>query len=165
MRCSLPFAAAVALLLLSACFGGDDKGPGAKGGVAGFREQMEAIAAAKPFAAPTSLITAPSKTPECHQELGKALEQMAADLGLGYQVTGADSDSLFTTGEVAKSYARDAVRYTLHFRLRALDDGCKLQFYKRETIKPGHSDSTMADYGTVSLRACQCAASAPKPNP
>ncbi|MBW2278281.1 MAG: hypothetical protein JRF63_12360 [Deltaproteobacteria bacterium] len=153
------------MVLVSACFGGNDKGPKPQDRAPTFREQMQAIAAVNPMAAPTSLITQSSRIPECHQELGKGLEQLATDLGLGYQVTGADGESLFANGEVAKSYARDSVKYTLHFRLRAIEDGCKLQYYKRETREPGHSNSTMADYGTVSLRVCQCAAVGTGSNP
>jgi len=105
---------------------------------------------------PGGKIPPDSQTEACADEVTGALLAFSREMGLAYTVEAGDARSIFQSGQVAKSYFRDGVRYTAHFGLLKTQGGCNLKFFKRSTGQPGQFESTTGSYGTVSLEVCRC---------
>ena len=105
---------------------------------------------------PGGKISPDSKTEECEQNVIDALYAFSVDMGLPYNVSPEDGNTIFENGEISKSYGRDGYQYTVYFGLESDEEGCKLVFYKRGKSGPGESTTTWGDYGSVTLPECSC---------
>ncbi len=154
-----PLALVATALLTSACFGDmiekftsdmvDEHVP--KPGSNKRKSPASARAAPLPVTIPEA-----SRTPQCRAEMSAALDTMREELGLDIKVQDTHVDALFGDGTVAIPYARDGIRHIPSFRLQRNGEACALQFFKRATVRPGQSESTQADYGSVGLKVCTC---------
>jgi len=107
--------------------------------------------------APASRLTAASRgDPACSAELLAALDSFRRDLGLGYEVLDADADALGEHGTVKKGYTRDAVQYSVEFRLDVEADTCVLRLWSRTERRPGSTQTQTGDFGALDLEQCQC---------
>ncbi len=109
-----------------------------------------------PSATPTAKIAEASKTDQCRAELSAALATMREDQGLGMKVEDAHVEALLSEGVTSIAYARDGIRHIPSFRIAGSSGTCSLDFFKRATQKPGFSESTEANYGSVDLQVCAC---------
>lgn len=105
---------------------------------------------------PDGKIAESSKNDECAAELTGALKTFSRDLGLPFQVTKEDAQSIFKTGKVAKKYARDGVQHETHFGIEKKGGDCKLKLFKRVERQPGSRSSRSGSFGTVTLKVCKC---------
>lgn len=105
---------------------------------------------------PHGRIADSSKTAACSQELTQALTTFAHNHGLAYKVSDQDAKTIFATGRVKKTYARDGVEHGDVFGVSKSSSGCALEFFERTVSEPGRTTSTTADYGSISLGKCRC---------
>ena len=103
-----------------------------------------------------AVIAESSKTQVCRDNVLDALRAFQRDKGLAFAADSSDADSLFSSGQIIKSYARDAVQHTSYFRLETSTEGCRLAFFKRKESEPGHTETVSGSLGSVLLPACHC---------
>lgn len=97
-----------------------------------------------------------SNTPQCARDVNGALSALKTDLGLPITITGGEPATLFSGGDIQKSYARDGARYRLSFQARLEGEQCVLVFSRREIVQPGSRQVRTGVFGTVALPSCQC---------
>ena len=101
-------------------------------------------------------ITEGSKTQACRAQVVDALGAFQRDKGLAFSADPADVDLFFDSGHISKSYVRDGVEHTSHFRAEKSGDGCRLVFFKRQEAQPGHTETVSGGFGSVLLSGCDC---------
>ena len=95
-------------------------------------------------------------TDECAANIEQGLMAFQNELGLPFEVSDGDGESLLAEGAIAKSYARDGMRYEVAFRPQVDGSDCDLVFYRRTTRKPGSRESQRGYFGGYTLENCQC---------
>jgi hypothetical protein len=98
---------------------------------------------------PKGKIAESSRTDACRADILGGLESLKRGLGMEFEVTDADADPVFSEGRIGKGYARDGVKFEMHFGLDATKEGdCTMRLFQKIT----REGVTLASTGTTSVR-------------
>jgi hypothetical protein len=98
-----------------------------------------------------------SDLPRCRAALHAALEQIKGSQGLAIELIDADVDALVASGDLTKSYTRDAVGYSAGFGVDFEEGGtCSLRLASMSTRDTTGTTTRHDDFGQVRLDGCRC---------
>ncbi len=95
----------------------------------------------------------------CRDGARAALTTLRDSLGFAFSIEPADVDALHGAGGLAKTYARDGVRFSVGLGLDVIGaDGCSLRVWSRSTSTPTSTETSIGTFGVQPVPTCRCVA-------